>query len=351
MSHAVSTGRVASCMKSGEIFAAASSSVYGVSRPMTSSDDPIPDPVLDQAAAWALRLREAPGDAGVQGGLAAWLEESETHRQAWRLTQKAWHATGQVMPAFAHEWQTPARPRPASPRRRHKAIRYAVLAVAACLVLLVAMPSIRLHLTADHRTDVAEMREVRLQDGSVVTLAPDSAISVALEATRRDVLLLKGEAFFDVEPDRRRPFTVRAGNVAAIVTGTRFDVGLTDRTVSVAVASGSVRVGSVGLVAGQRVTVDRVTGATGRAQVPPDSVALWRDGRLIVENALLTDVVSVIGRSHRGLIVIASHALRERRVTGVYDLRDPAAALDVLVGPYGVVVHKITSYLLVVSAD
>lgn len=344
--------------------------VVGVwANPMAQDDDVIPDPVLETATSWAFRLKDAPDDAGLKAALSAWIAESDVHARAWELTRKAWQLTGQATPAFAHERPrrqgaaTEAAPivplRPAAPPRRHSRVRAAALALAASLLLVLSWPSIQLRLTADHLTSVGEARQVSLEDGSTVTLAADSAIAVAFGAGGRDVTLLKGEAFFEVTPNRDRPFSVRAGDLSATVTGTSFDVGLTDRNFSIAVATGSVRVAragapadqSVDLAAGEGVTVERAVGRPVKIAVPVDSVAAWRGGRLIAENVLLTDVVSKIGRYHPGSIFVASAGMREKRVTGVYDLRDPAGALRILAAPYGGTVREITPYLLVLTTN
>src|SRR3546814_3411680 len=70
--------------------------------------------------------------------------------------------------------------------------------------------------------------------------SPESAVATHYAADRRTVDLLRGEAFFQVESDRSRPFRVRADAVTVTVTGTAFDVGLTDGTLSVAVSEGIV---------------------------------------------------------------------------------------------------------------
>ncbi|WP_296346416.1 FecR domain-containing protein [Reyranella sp.] len=340
---------------------------------MSGDDDMIPDRVLEAASAWAFRLQDAPDDAGLRAELADWLAESDVHAEAWALTQRAWQVTGQARAAFAHEWPTASSTRSVVSRptvshgqsnvtplrRRRFGVRVTALAIAACLLLVFALPVLRVQLNASHATSVAEMREVSLEDGSRVTLAASSAISVSFAAGAREVTLLEGAAYFEVAPDRARPFTVRAGPVSTTVTGTAFDVAMTDRTVSVAVASGSVRVARTDnlsssladLGAQQGVVVDRSSGTVVETALQPGTVAAWRKGRLIVENALLTDVVAALDRSHAGSIVVASESLRGKRVTGVYDLADPAGALRVLSAPYGGVVRAFTPYLLVLSVD
>lgn len=334
---------------------------------MSLGDDMIPDSILEAASAWAFRLQDAPEDARLRAALAAWLSESEVHVHAWSLTQRAWELAGQAPTVFvrAQSEETAAASRPAAlplhlgrtPNRIGR--RTAIGAIAAGLLLVLALPSLQLRLAADHRTAVGEVRRIPLDDGSVVTLSAESAIAVAFGAGARRVALLQGGAYFEVSPDSSRPFSVQAGDVTTTVTGTAFDVGLTSRTVSVSVAAGSVHVAgsargasaAVDLGPAQGVVVDRTTGTMTEAAVRPVAIASWRKGRLVVEDALLADVVATIARFHEGSIVVASAALRHKRVTGVYDLGHPVEALRVLAAPYGGSVHEITPYLLVLTAD
>lgn len=335
---------------------------------MTVDDDTIPDPVLREASSWAFRLHGAPDDVHVRDGLQAWISQDEMHARAWKLTSRAWQLTASAPLEFAHEWpvrSTGARRSAvaaavfgaATGLRRRK--RLAALALAACLLLAAAWPSIQLRLTADHITAVAEQRRVPLEDGSVVTLAPASAITVAVGPASRTVSLVSGEAFFEVASDRNRPFTVRGADLSVVVTGTAFNVALTDRSFSVAVASGSVRVERSGgvsqpaidLAAGEGVLVDRASRQATVGSLPTRSVAAWRAGRLVAEDIPLTDVVAAIGRYHAGAVVVASASLRGKRVTGVYDLNDPLRAMQVLAAPYNATVREITPWLLVLSAN
>lgn len=325
---------------------------------MNPKSTPIPDPVLEQATDWMFRRRSARGDRAFEAALQAWIDESEVHARAWALAEKTWRASGQARPAFAHEWPDTTSRVPIARRRTHR-IAAAAMGLAACLALVVAWPAIRVELAADHATATAEVRRIALADGSVVHLGADSAIAADYNAGDRTVTLLKGEAFFQVVPDRAWPFTVRADNLTVTVTGTAFDVGFTDRTFSVAVASGSVRVNRAGisdaaafdLRPGQGLTIDRATGAAARAAVSVGSVAAWRAGRLIVENAALADAAEAIGRHHRGFVAIADARLKESRVTGVFDLNDLVRALRALAAAHGGTVREIGSYLLVMPAD
>lgn len=348
---------------------------------MTAKTDRIPEPVMEQAADWMFQLEATPGDAAVQAGLSAWRAQSDLHERAWALAQKTWRVSGHARPASMHEWpDRPGRPMstaeaaslaaPAAvprvdgpmPARPHRRL-VAALALAAGLAIVVGLPALQSRLSADYATATGETREVMLDDGSTVELAADSAIAATYDATNRVVTLLRGQAFFRVVADPRRVFAVTADNLTVSVTGTAFDVGLTDRTIAIAVASGAVRVARSGaartgadpgpfeLGPGQGLAVDRATGKAIETAVTATSVAAWRNGRLVVENRPMADVVEMIGRYHHGLIVMPNGRLRESRVTGVYDLQDPVRALRALSASYGGAVHEITPFLIVVSAD
>ncbi|MPY75120.1 MAG: hypothetical protein GEU87_12750 [Alphaproteobacteria bacterium] len=329
---------------------------------MSRKTDILPDAVLQQAVAWLHRVQAAPNDEALLRAVDDWIAEDEAHGRAWALTRKAWTLAGDIRPVFAETWED----RPASTGRKRLAAhgmgrqRFALAmtaALAACLVLFVAAPELTTWLRASYTTAAAEAREILLEDGSSVHLSADTAISTHFAADGRTVTLLQGEAFFQVSQDSARPFSVKAGALTVTVTGTAFDVALTEATLSVAVASGSVRVAYAGtpgaqefaLSPGQRLAVDRETGVPAKATVVAEDIAAWRGGRLVVEDAAVPDVLDAIARYHRGAVLVVSPSLKQRRVTGVFDLRDPARALKVLANPFGGVVREVTPYLLTVS--
>ncbi len=161
---------------------------------------------------------------------------------------------------------------------------------AACLLLVVA-PVIQRHLEADRLTGVAELNDVVLPDGSMVNLDAASAIAVDFSGSERRVVLLAGQAFFQVSPDPDRFFRVTAADVSVRVTGTAFGVDKLASTVTVSVQSGNVEVSSPGaaevsrLGARDRLVFDRRTSSVKREQVMPSMIASWRAQRLVVQDA------------------------------------------------------------------
>ncbi len=93
-----------------------------------------------------------------------------------------------------------------------------------------------------YRVVPSEARQLALPDGSMVMLRGDSAVRADFSPASRRVHLVRGEAFFSVMPDGRRPFVVNAGAISVRAVGTAFNVRLESTAINVLVTEGTVRV-------------------------------------------------------------------------------------------------------------
>ena len=309
-----------------------------------------------EAARWLVALEDDPDDADLRVRIDAWRAADPANESAWRDTAYVHGLMAATKPGDAVPRQGDA----TGPRRdvrqrfRHRIAAGVVAAVAAGLFLLFA-PGLVVRLQSDQVTAIAEVRSVNLDDGTVVLLGADSAIAVRYQDANRGVRLLKGEAFFQVAPDPRRPFRVVARDVEVTVLGTSFNVRLADDDgAEVEVATGIVQVANAGenpaallqLEAGDRARLGG-TGMIERGLVQADEVAPWRHGQIVARDRPMADVIDELRRYYRGMIVVADDALRGRRVTGVYNLGDPKAALSAIVGAHGGSVRQVSPWLLV----
>lgn len=310
-----------------------------------------------EATDWLIALREDPDDAALRARFEAWISLDPAHAAAWEETKHLDCLIGRAQPALAQASSQVADLAEHRARRRPRrlVLTGALSMVAACLILVFA-PGVLLQLQATHTTATAEIRSLRLEDGSRVQLGPASAIDVAFEAGVRRVYLLKGEAFFEVVADSNRPFVVHSGEVRTTVVGTAFDVRLANGSTDVAVRSGLVRVAWEAatppireeLAAGDTVRIGP-TGQVKRSYGTPDEVAAWLQGQIIARDRSVADIVEELKRYHRGAVVIADDALARERVTGVYNLSDPAAALRAVASAHAASVRQMTPWLVVMS--
>lgn len=147
-------------------------------------------------------------------------------------------------------------------------------------------------------TATGRMLNQPLPDGSSLTLDAASRAEVDFYATRRQVRLLAGSAFFAVAHDTKRPFVVQAAGVQVTVLGTRFEVALEGDAVLVAVDAGRVQVRDANgtaheLGAGQMLRLR--PGQAARVQAA-DTVAAWREGWLDFQSTPLAEVARRLER-------------------------------------------------------
>ncbi|MDE1169145.1 MAG: FecR domain-containing protein [Pseudomonas sp.] len=330
-------------------------------RPSFSTGDGVAMPDAEPATAlhdialdWLLRAQQAPADPTLQAALAHWLQTAPEHQAAYRKAERIWHLTGQLPASTTEQWPLP----PALPVAARRERRWPAWAagLAACLLLALA-PHLWLQAQADYQTTLSERRSVDLPDGSRVHLDANSAIVVTFSGNRRNVELLKGQAFFRVAPDASKPFHVLAADLDVTVTGTAFNVDLGPGNESVAVDHGSVRVQqradgkvlSPGLIAGQQLNYDPADRNVVLGQLPVSQIAPWRQHQLIANNARVGDVVRQLERYLPGKVVLRDDALADLRVTGLYDLEQPDAALRAVLQPHGGKVVVFWGYVRVVS--
>ncbi|PWG63131.1 FecR family protein [Spiribacter halobius] len=305
-------------------------------------DRPQNDPAWEAALDWLLALQAGGLDDTQQAALQRWLEADPRHHAAFAEAQRVWGVTGHVTPAHA-AWPRPQRQRP---RRRWLPLAAAAVLVAGITAILAtgALDRWRHDLVAG----VAELRTEALADGSRVTLAPGSAADVSMDASSRHLTLRRGAIYLDVARDAERPFVVTAGETRVAVIGTRFTVRRSDVRVRVAVAEGRVRVergrAGVDLAAGQAVAAGG--GAMQPQRVPRQQVGSWREGRLRLRDATIAEGVAALRPWHRGIILDPPQALAQRRISGIYDLQRPQAALAAMLAPHDGTVAAFTPWLL-----
>lgn len=317
--------------------------------------DQIEDDIDRQATAWLVKLADDPQNEALRGHLMGWLAASPVHRAAWQETARVSDLIALAGPVPPIAPELPARPAHLGWLRKASFARaLASVGMAFCLAWLVG-PKLAVEFQADESTGTAELRLVVLDDGSQAYLAPDSAIAFASDTKGRSVDLLRGEAYFDVAHDAKRPFKVLTDDSRVTVLGTAFSVSRRDRGVDVAVERGRVAVAIPGrngaretiLTAGQSL----IFGAARARAIRPDRVASWREGVAIIDDQSVGAVIDRIRPWYRGRIVATGPGLFSRRVSGIYNLRNPDLALEALARAHDISVTRVSPWLRIVTVN
>ena len=316
------------------------------------------------AAAWLARRDGEDWQASAEAEFQAWLCESTAHRVAFLRLQSAWAQSGRLKALGAGIepgvipvpglWTRPAgdrlprevapeatgagappdlrnlefAPRPAA--RASRTPRYAGAGVAVLLALLLGWGWQRQTSVeqASFLTAMGDLRTVPLSDGSSAVLSSDSRMQVALSRSERRIDLDRGEAFFEVSKDARRPFVVSAGGRQVVAVGTRFSVRRDGADLRVVVTEGTVRLqsaadarpgqtpttllqaGSVALATAQGLLVRSGTVEEAERQLD------WRGGYLTFHDTSLQEAAAEFNRYNPRKIVVADAAAGAIRVGG-----------------------------------
>jgi transmembrane sensor len=215
------------------------------------------------------------------------------------------------------------------------------MAACAVAIAVIVLPALKPQPAPQYATRLAQIEPIRLQDGSVVTLGASSSIDANFaDASKRQVTLRSGQAFFEVAHNAERPFFVQAGDVSIRVVGTKFDVRRGPEETIVSVREGVVRVSADGgavqtLHAGDQAIVEHRTLlfltrsiATQIASVQPENVASWRTGRLAYNDAPLSEVIADINRYYAPGVEVEPPDAAGVRITASFRTNEIDAFLD-----------------------
>ena len=274
----------------------------------------------DEALDWVRRLHD-PDFVGWDAHLA-WLEADTRNAAAFDAASVIVSEASEGLQA-AGRWEDLPRPTndnvaPVAPRRRYRG-SLAGLAIAAGIVGVVALPTLRLHGARSYelRTGPGEHRSLTLGDGTRIALNGETRIRLDPSAPRV-ATVEAGEAFFTVTHDAAHPFEVHAGNAIFRDVGTAFDIQRQGAVTDLAVKEGAVLFdpdGAAVRIDGARAI--HVEGGTAIVRnVASEEVGGWRTGRLSYRDATLAQVARDVARAIGRPVAVAPE-LAQRRFSGV----------------------------------
>jgi ferric-dicitrate binding protein FerR (iron transport regulator) len=201
----------------------------------------------------------------------------------------------------------------------------------------------------------------RLSDSTQVVLGVASTLRypATFPGGSREVSL-EGEAYFEVAPDMRRPFMVRAGDLVAKDLGTEFTVRAypEDAGARVVVREGrvAIRAAATG-AAPERVVAPGQLGRLGAGQEPTveraDTAAwfAWTEGRLVFDGTPLRDALPQLGRWFDLEFHLADSALGEVPLTATLRTQPTTDVLNNLAASLGMKQRQAGRVVTLYSAE
>jgi transmembrane sensor len=179
-------------------------------------------------------------------------------------------------------------------------------------------------------TNASQRINFSLPDGSLVYLNSTSKViyKTGPDGLSREVYL-EGEAFFDVESDKDRPFKVYANSTEITAIGTAFNVkiGDSDSDTEVSLVEGKVEVVNLAsenkealyLNEGERALLVPSEKTMAKSTFEPELVTIWKEGLLLFESTSILTVQEALERWYGVKIIFRNKPTKDLTVTGRFD--------------------------------
>lgn len=277
--------------------------------------------------------------------LDEWLAVSAENERYFQNLQKiysqATEATSEGMPPIDvnEEWQrfkNSVRPESARTTYQTNWIRIAasivVISVLGYLIWFNAFRADNVTVLADHSGQI-----ITLPDNSVVTLNKDATITYPRAfADDSRTIIMKGEAFFEVTRNEKKPFTVNLGLSSVEVLGTSFNINAEDDNdrIEVVVNTGKVRFAtskeSVVLIKGEKGTFMKNMNMISKVQNKDINFMAWKTRQLVFNDVDLDVVIQTVNKIYDSQITFSTDVGKNCKVTVSFDNQSIEAILSVL---------------------
>jgi transmembrane sensor len=219
-------------------------------------------------------------------------------------------------------------------------------AVVAALILVVLMPKVntltgkRTEIVYNQvKTSAGKIKEVRLSDGTTVTLNAGSTLSYPAEFTdsTREVTLT-GEAFFKVKHNVDQPFIVHAGALTTRVLGTSFDVYAYPESgdLRITLATGRIQIAKqktrlATLIPNQQLVFNKGRNTTQMTVVNAADYSGWRTGQQSFKQARLDEVGLYLNKWYGLDVAFDNQILKSYKITTRFTTNMPVRqVLDII---------------------
>ena len=180
-----------------------------------------------------------------------------------------------------------------------------------------------------------------LSDGTKVRLNAETVISYPEQfSDSLRLVLVDGEAFFEVKRNEKKPFIVKSSGVETRVLGTKFNVKAYSGAsrVEVGVTEGKVRVSGTGfgeqsemdLLPNQMSVINLETQSMEKVNFDPAELLAWKDWTLKFKKQSLRDIFHEIERWYAVDIEVDSKIDLNQSYSGVFENEPLDAVLKVL---------------------
>lgn len=282
-----------------------------------------------------------------QQALDDWLNAATAHRVAFLRLDHAWRRADRLQALQGPRAARLPRPPILAMRSRLAWLARPPVYRAAAGISLAVLAAVLVtdfgggQATQRYATERGQREMVALADGSRLTLNTATQLRTAVTPQTREVWLDRGEAFFDIAHDARRPFVVHAGGQTVTVLGTKFSLFREGDKLRVAVLEGRVQVKAPRSAPTVLTRDDAALADVSNVLVTKKSSQQlnaslgWLQGKLVFDQVTLAEAARQFNRYGSTQLVIEDDAAARIVIGGVFDADNVEAFTRLLHAGFG----------------
>lgn len=268
----------------------------------------------------------------------SWINKDEKNKIAFNEEQELFSLVTSLPETFLMELKEDVKENKKKENKRKKfIISFGTIASTACILLIAYFSffSKDITFTKKYISAIKVREKILLPDNSIVSLDSNTAMTVDFYRDRREVYLSKGKAFFNISPNKKRPFFVKTDNTTIKVLGTKFEV-INDKFFELNVKEGKVAIWNKynKLIAfvkkDQRLVLNKYLSLDYLNKIDSSKIALWSEGKFHFNQETLKNVINIFSKYIDIDVEIKSKSLENLPISGNFTTEEFDKIINVL---------------------
>lgn len=279
----------------------------GISKPMLISD-----PMLNEKALyWIVSLTSGEVTQEKLKQCQLWRKKSKAHEHAFQQARTLWLQIGNT--EQLNSLNVIMQDVVALPASKYSLFMHIFYSHRYVLIFVFCLLCFSIHFIYtqnDFRTDYGQIETIQLSAHSRITLNTNSALDLNISNQRREIILDKGEAYFQVSNDELSlPMIVHSGDSRIEVNSTAFNIQKNTRETIITVLKGDVtidhqKIFRQKLTSHQQIKILKNNSFTIN-EIKDHQLLSWMKGTLQFQNTPINEILNILENYDKKIWIIS----------------------------------------------
>lgn len=194
----------------------------------------------------------------------------------------------------------------------------------------------------------------KLSDSSLIVLNKNAKLIYPSEFTGDERRVkLKGEAYFNITPNKEKPFIIEVDESIVKVLGTSFVVreSIIDSTISVFVETGKVMFSynhqEVVLTKGMSATFNKKTKAINKEKTPLINLGAWESKKLTFKQTSLKEVVKVLNEVYNKNVTLQNESMNNCSLTVTFNNESFEDVMEIIQATFNYELEEVAGAIII----